>query len=83
MSAFGRAGSGTSGMIRMDITESDTDISFVKAKTIILRDDQNIFSRSNNTNHGSSDPTPIRIKKIFVGGLASTVTESDFKNYFD
>lgn len=28
-------------------------------------------------------PGPGRTRKIFVGGLASTVTESDFKKYFD
>ncbi|CAA6667340.1 unnamed protein product [Spirodela intermedia] len=31
--------------------------------------------------HGS--PGPTRTKKIFVGGLASTVTEADFRSYFE
>ncbi|KAF5200828.1 heterogeneous nuclear ribonucleoprotein [Thalictrum thalictroides] len=53
----------------------------VEAKKAVPRDDQHILNRSNNSSHGS--PGPARTKKIFVGGLASTVTESDFKNYFD
>ncbi|KAK7292465.1 hypothetical protein RIF29_08246 [Crotalaria pallida] len=55
----------------------------VEAKRAVPRDDQNVPNRSNSSTHGSPDPTPARTKKIFVGGLPSTVTESDFKNYFD
>lgn len=53
----------------------------VEAKKAVPRDDQNILNRNNGSIHGS--PGPARTKKIFVGGLASTVTESDFKKYFD
>ncbi|CAN1790321.1 Heterogeneous nuclear ribonucleoprotein 1 [Linum perenne] len=41
--------------------------------------DQHILNRNISTN----SPGPGRTKKIFVGGLASTVTETDFKNYFE
>ncbi|KAL4298496.1 hypothetical protein AHAS_Ahas17G0006700 [Arachis hypogaea] len=53
----------------------------VEAKKAVPRDDQNILSRNSGSVHGS--PGPGRTRKIFVGGLASTVTESDFKKYFD
>ncbi|KAL6992905.1 hypothetical protein U1Q18_011023 [Sarracenia purpurea var. burkii] len=53
----------------------------VEAKKAVPRDDQNVLNRNNGSLQGS--PGPARTKKIFVGGLASTVTESDFKNYFD
>ncbi|XP_024928853.2 heterogeneous nuclear ribonucleoprotein 1 [Ziziphus jujuba] len=53
----------------------------VEAKKAVPRDDQNILSRNSSSIHGS--PGPGRTRKIFVGGLASTVTESDFKKYFE
>ena len=40
------------------------------------------MSRSSGSVHGSP-AGPGRTRKIFVGGLASTVTESDFKKYFE
>ncbi|KAJ6298428.1 hypothetical protein OIU76_019556 [Salix suchowensis] len=53
----------------------------VEAKKAVPRDDQHILSRNSSSIHGS--PGPGRTKKIFVGGLASTVTENDFKSYFE
>ncbi|KAJ6801914.1 heterogeneous nuclear ribonucleoprotein 1-like [Iris pallida] len=54
----------------------------VEAKKAVPRDDQNVLlNRSSVSSHGS--PGPARTKKIFVGGLASTVTDADFKNYFE
>ncbi|KAM7271660.1 hypothetical protein ACFE04_030874 [Oxalis oulophora] len=52
----------------------------VEAKKAVPRDDQTMLSR-NSSLQGS--PGPVRTRKIFVGGLASTVTESDFKKYFE
>ncbi|PIN01159.1 RNA-binding protein musashi/mRNA cleavage and polyadenylation factor I complex, subunit HRP1 [Handroanthus impetiginosus] len=53
----------------------------VEAKKAVPREDHQNFNRNNGSIQGS--PGPARTKKIFVGGLASTVTESDFKRYFD
>ncbi|KAK9676653.1 hypothetical protein RND81_11G091500 [Saponaria officinalis] len=53
----------------------------VEAKKAVPRDDQNILSRTSDSVHSS--PGPGRSRKIFVGGLASTVTENDFKTYFE
>ncbi|KAF8079754.1 hypothetical protein N665_1002s0004 [Sinapis alba] len=57
----------------------------VEAKKAVPRDDQQVLKRHASPmhlvspNHGGS----IRTKKIFVGGLPSTITEAEFKNYFD
>ncbi|VAI05066.1 unnamed protein product [Triticum turgidum subsp. durum] len=53
----------------------------VEAKKAVPRDDQQALSKSGGSAHGS--PGPSRTKKIFVGGLASTVTEADFRMYFE
>lgn len=53
----------------------------VEAKKAVPRDDQHILTRNHSS--PSASPVPARTKKIFVGGLASTVTEGDFKRYFD
>ncbi|GAB2274983.1 hypothetical protein Dimus_009753 [Dionaea muscipula] len=53
----------------------------VEAKKAVPREDQNILTRNTGSIHSS--PGLGRTRKIFVGGLASTVTDSDFKKYFE
>uniref|UniRef100_A0A6N2KCM2 RRM domain-containing protein n=1 Tax=Salix viminalis TaxID=40686 RepID=A0A6N2KCM2_SALVM len=47
----------------------------VEAKKAVPRDDQNTLNKNSSSVNGS--PGPARTKKIFVGGLASTVTEKE------
>ncbi|CAA7387922.1 unnamed protein product [Spirodela intermedia] len=53
----------------------------VEAKKAVPRDDQQIINRNNGSIQGS--PGHGFTKKIFVGGLPSTVTEADFRRYFE
>ncbi|XP_017227251.1 heterogeneous nuclear ribonucleoprotein 1 [Daucus carota subsp. sativus] len=56
----------------------------VEAKKAVPRDDQQTPTRISGSIQGSPSPArTARTKKIFVGGLASTVTENEFKKYFD
>ncbi|CAH8343026.1 unnamed protein product [Eruca vesicaria subsp. sativa] len=52
----------------------------VEAKKAVPRDDHISLNKSNSSLQGS--PGPAHSKKIFVGGLASSVTEPEFKKYF-
>ncbi|CAL9241445.1 unnamed protein product [Arabidopsis halleri] len=56
------------------------DGKIVEAKKAVPRDDHAVFNKSNSSLQGS--PGPSTTKKIFVGGLASSVTEAEFKKYF-
>ncbi|XP_076938057.1 uncharacterized protein LOC143606033 isoform X2 [Bidens hawaiensis] len=53
----------------------------VEAKKAVPREEQSTVSR--NSGSVQSSPGLNRTRKIFVGGLASTVTENDFKRYFE
>ncbi|PKU76641.1 Heterogeneous nuclear ribonucleoprotein 1 [Dendrobium catenatum] len=55
----------------------------VEAKKAVPRDDQCLLNRNSGCGSIQGSPVPGRIKKIFVGGLASTVTDSDFRKYFE
>ncbi|CAH8343572.1 unnamed protein product [Eruca vesicaria subsp. sativa] len=56
----------------------------VEAKKAVPRDDQNTVTRSNSGSlQGSPGGPGGRTRKIFVGGLPSSITESDFKTYFE
>lgn len=54
----------------------------VEAKKAVPRDDHHQNSNRNSVSTQGS-PGPTRTKKIFVGGLPSSITESNFKQYFD
>ncbi|KAI5073273.1 hypothetical protein GOP47_0011286 [Adiantum capillus-veneris] len=53
----------------------------VEAKKAVPREEQQNATR--NSNAGLAPVHQARTKKIFVGGLAATVTENDFRKYFD
>ncbi|XP_010483006.1 PREDICTED: heterogeneous nuclear ribonucleoprotein 1-like isoform X2 [Camelina sativa] len=60
----------------------------VEAKKAVPRDDQQVLKRHASPNHLMLSPVHgggggARTKKIFVGGLPSSITEEEFKNYFD
>ncbi|RZR86394.1 hypothetical protein BHM03_00013581 [Ensete ventricosum] len=57
-------------------------ISQVEAKKAVPRDDHQFLNKNSSNIHGSPVPG-CHTKKIFVGGLSSTITEGDFKKYFD
>ncbi|XP_076935007.1 heterogeneous nuclear ribonucleoprotein 1-like isoform X2 [Bidens hawaiensis] len=66
---------------RVTKEKHNIDGRMVEAKKAVPRDDQSTISRSSSSIQGS--PNQGRTRKIFVGGLASTVTENDFKRYFE
>ncbi|KAI5080311.1 hypothetical protein GOP47_0005790 [Adiantum capillus-veneris] len=55
----------------------------VEAKKAVPREEQQSVNRNNGSGGGLSPSSVARTKKIFVGGLASSVTESDFRTYFE
>lgn len=55
----------------------------VEVKKAVRREEHHGHTRSSSAGSSSPYGNPPRTKKIFVGGLASSVTEEDFKNYFE
>ncbi|XP_047333836.1 heterogeneous nuclear ribonucleoprotein 1-like [Impatiens glandulifera] len=66
---------------RVILEKHTIDGRMVEAKKAVPRDDQSTMSRSSSSIQGS--PGIFRTRKIFVGGLASTITENEFKKYFE
>ncbi|PWZ14123.1 Heterogeneous nuclear ribonucleoprotein 1 [Zea mays] len=66
---------------RVTMDKHTIDGRMVEAKKAVPRDDHSIVSKSNGSSTGS--PGPGRTRKIFVGGLPSSVTEADFRRYFE
>lgn len=56
----------------------------MEAKKAISRDELHRMSIARNRSNtvGNGNRVQSRTKKIFVGGLAATVTENDMRNYF-
>lgn len=66
------------------LEKHNIDGRLVEAKKAVPREEQQGVNRNNNGNGGGLSPSLVaRTKKIFVGGLASTVTENDFRKYFE
>jgi len=53
----------------------------VEAKKAVPKDDQQSLTRTSSGDYGPVLQT--KTKKVFVGGLASTITEKDFREYFE
>ncbi|KAL5657149.1 hypothetical protein ACJX0J_030312, partial [Zea mays] len=66
---------------RVTMEKHMIDGRMVEAKKAVPRDDHSIVSKSNGRSTGS--PGPGRTRKIFVGGLPSSITEADFRRYFE
>ncbi|PKU87734.1 Heterogeneous nuclear ribonucleoprotein 1 [Dendrobium catenatum] len=66
---------------RVVMEKHQIDGRMVEAKKAVPRDDHHILNRNNSSIQAS--PGLGRTKKIFVGGLASSVTDADFKKYFE
>ncbi|XP_018466171.1 heterogeneous nuclear ribonucleoprotein 1-like isoform X1 [Raphanus sativus] len=66
------------------ITEKHSiDGRLVEAKKAVPRDDQNTVRSNSSSIQGSPGGPGARTRKIFVGGLPSSVTEGEFKTYFE
>lgn len=68
------------------LNKHNIDGRLVEAKKAVPREEQQSVNRNNNgivSGGGLSPSSVARTKKIFVGGLASSVTESDFRTYFE